>query len=128
MRLAGDGRFPIAGPARQELEQRLGQGVAHGAERLLVLPLRALQRHVHRDGREHRVFDAPRLGGGAEHQVLERRRRQGRQAGVDAGGVGVELGTIIGGRGGHGLTGDVTEAVRAHGAIRIEGGRPDQRR
>ena len=73
----------------------------------LVLPLRALQRHVHRDRREHRVFRRPRLRRGAQHQVLERRRRQRRQPGVDAGGVGVELGLVVGRRVGERLAGDV---------------------
>ena len=86
----------LARPARNS-NSGSGADSRSAAERVLVLPLRALQRHVHRDRREHRVFGRPRLGRRAQQQVLERRRRQRCEPGVDAAGVGLELGLVVGG-------------------------------
>ena len=94
---------------------------------LLERGLASLERDEHRKDREDRILGLPRLRRGAKHQVLERRRAQLREPGVDAARIGVEQRLPLRIRALVGLLRNVTETMDASLRVHLERASPDER-
>ena len=89
-RIADNRRVPLGADRREEVGDRFGQHVVHGAERCLVRSVGILQGDEHGQDHEHAVFGEPLPRLLPQQLVFERRRPKLAQAAVHPGGVGVE--------------------------------------
>ena len=87
---ADERRVPLGPRGDEEVEERRGQGVVHQPQARLAGDVRRLEVEEHGLDDEDRVLRPPGGRPAAQEGVLEGRRAQSREPGVDPRGIGVE--------------------------------------